>query len=144
MRPPEYRLLRPLAAAAAGFILGVYHLLVIFWSSAGTGHGHGAEAWMMSPIFFSYCSTAAILAPFQYSIYALIAFRRYRRIGILLVIVHYAVAFALITLYYGQGRIGERVSDWQYWLPNAIIDYWLFLLLNIFYIKRILGGGPRG
>lgn len=77
-----------------GFAVGAYHVLIALLDTTGGGHGHGnplsgfllfGYGSLLGSLFFFFNSAFIlwiVVLPFQYALYAYVAYRRRRRLEV--------------------------------------------------------------
>jgi hypothetical protein len=133
-------------AIGIGFLLGLFHVGIFVLSATGGGHGPGDYSRFVGPVFFGVASLCwFVIPPFQFAIYADVAFRRDRKLGLILAFLHYASGF-LLLLFVGRGDGILDTKHAEFNLNTLVLDvlvtYLVFAILNIIFFRRILSG-PR-
>ncbi len=123
-----------------GFLQGILHVLLLLFSTAGAGHGPDDLAAFIGPIFFGAASLLWFMAPFQYALYADVAFRRVRKLGLRLAILHYTSGSLLLVYSVIVGPLVWQGADIRLnrVILDTIVTYTIFVVLNILYFRRIL------
>src|SRR5262245_24825761 len=89
-------------SVAGGLVLCIYQQLMVVLVAGGAGHGHGAA--LAAALWFGYGAPLwFLLPPIQYAVYAYVAARRKRRLGLILALAHYAGAALLVFLQLPRG-----------------------------------------
>lgn len=114
-------------------------MLLVFFVATGSGHGHGNS--LVGAFFFGPAAVFwFVLTPAQYALYAYVAYRGYRRIGLLLALIHYVCAVDVILFRFrGQSLLdGLGSLHWQSWIPEQLLTYGPFFVLNALYFWHLL------
>jgi hypothetical protein len=131
---------RRIFAIFLGFLLGILHVLLLLFSTTGAGHGPEDLAVFIGPIFFGAASVLWFVTPFQYALYADVAFRRDRNLGLRLAILHYASGSLLLAYSVIVGPLTRQSADigLNRVILDVVVTYTIFIALNVLYFRRIL------
>ena len=129
-------------AVVGGFLLGAYHAALLFYIAGSAGHGHeiGYAERFVGVLWFGYAAPLwFVLPPIQYALYAYVACRRLRRLGLALGLLHYLGSAALLVFLCATGNLeAKEPGNWLGVLADVPLLYGPFAVLNFVYFWRIL------
>ena len=120
-----------------GCALGLY-LYLVAWLGVGVG-----GATLFIALFVSYWSLLFIFWPVAYGIYALIAYKRKRKLGLQLIKWHYAIAvcISLWGFIFRDNEVEKTFKEVHAMADQPLATVFIFgpfLLANAWYLWRLL------
>lgn len=125
----------------AGFVAGLYHVVVYVFLAVGVGHGAHAGSSLIY-LFFGYGSFLwFLLPPFQYAYYAYIARHRLKRLASINALVHYGSAAGLMVWAGSWELLLPEPASSSVWtnVLTFLLFFGPFTALNIYFFRRVFG-----
>ena len=124
---------RPAGIFVAGCLLGLYLLFISFLG----------DLILIKALFISFWGLLYFFCPIAYGIYALIGYKRQRKVGLQLIKFHYAVAIIIsfLGIIFRDNEIDQIVKE-AHAMADQPLGFFLvfgpFLLANAWYLWRLL------
>lgn len=152
--PGSTRRIFNLVVFAGGYLFGLYLVYIGYYLKVWQGwnhYGYFVDTWIVLGLTYPWIAylmgDVPLWMPLLYGMYAVVAYKRLQRLGLLLFVAHYVLAVLFVGFMY---LYAESESDdvpilvVMFKHPMPLLYYLPFVFGNLWYLQRLRFNKPKG